>query len=70
MKYIVMMNTMKAGSQGFPGWPNKDLQAHIAFMINLDGELHADRSAAHYERPAQRFAVNRFRRSGRGASNV
>ncbi|HYL46471.1 MAG TPA: YciI family protein [Candidatus Limnocylindrales bacterium] len=39
MKYILMMNTMKAGSQGFPGWPSKDLQAHIAFMINLDKEL-------------------------------
>jgi hypothetical protein len=31
MKYILMMNTMKAG-QGVPDWPKKDLQAHIAFM--------------------------------------
>jgi hypothetical protein len=38
MKYILMMNTMKAG-QGIPNWPQKDLQAHIAFMINLDKEL-------------------------------
>jgi hypothetical protein len=38
MKYILMMNTMKAG-QGIPQWPGKDLQAHIAFMKNLNKEL-------------------------------
>jgi hypothetical protein len=38
MKYILMMNTMKAG-QGVPGWAKKDLQAHIAFMRRLDEEL-------------------------------
>ena len=38
MKYIVMMNTMKAG-QGVPDWPHKDLQAHIAFMKTLDRDL-------------------------------
>lgn len=38
MKYILMMNTMKAG-QGVPKWPRKDLQAHIAFMMNLNKEL-------------------------------
>ena len=38
MKYILMMNTMKAG-QGVPNWPKKDLQAHIAFMKNLNKEL-------------------------------
>ena len=39
MKYILMMNTMKAGN-GVPGWPKKDLQAHIAFMMGLNKELH------------------------------
>jgi hypothetical protein len=39
MKYIVMMNTMKAG-HGVPAWPKKDLQAHIAFMMGLNKELH------------------------------
>ena len=39
MKYILMMNTMKAG-HGVPGWPQKDLQAHIAYMISLNKELH------------------------------
>ncbi len=38
MKYILMMNTMKAG-QGVPSWPKKDLQAHIAFMMGLNKEL-------------------------------
>ena len=39
MKYILMMNTMKAG-HGVPEWPKNDLQAHIAFMIGLNKELH------------------------------
>jgi hypothetical protein len=38
MKYILMMNTMKAG-QGVPNWPQKDFQAHIAFMMNLNKDL-------------------------------
>lgn len=39
MKYILMMNTMKAGIDPFPGWSKEDIQAHIAFMIGLDQEL-------------------------------
>ncbi len=39
MKYILMMNTMKAG-HGVPGWHKKDLQAHIGFMIGVNKELH------------------------------
>src|ERR1700720_5016601 len=38
MKYIMMMNTMRAG-HGVPEWPQKDLQAHIAFMVGLNKEL-------------------------------
>jgi hypothetical protein len=38
MKYILMMNTMKAGN-GVPDWPRKDLQAHIAFMMSFNKEL-------------------------------
>jgi hypothetical protein len=38
MKYILMMNTMKAG-HGVPQWNQKDLQAHIAFMMGLNKEL-------------------------------
>jgi len=38
MKYILMMNTMKAG-QGIPNWAVNDLQAHIAFMMNLNKDL-------------------------------
>jgi len=39
MKYIIMMNTMRAG-RGVPEWPKKDLQAHIAFMMRLNKDLH------------------------------
>jgi hypothetical protein len=38
MKYILMMNTMRAG-QGVPNWPRKDLQGHIEFMKNLNKDL-------------------------------
>jgi len=38
MKYILMMNTMRAG-ESVPKWPTKDLQAHIAFMLNLNKSL-------------------------------
>jgi hypothetical protein len=38
MKYMLMMNTMKAG-EGVPAWPKKDLQAHVAFMMNFVKEL-------------------------------
>ena len=38
MKYILMMNTMKAG-EGVPNWPKKDLQGLVAFMKNFDKEL-------------------------------
>ena len=39
MKYILMMNTMKAGNPGFPGWSKDDIQNHIAFMMRADKEL-------------------------------
>jgi len=39
MKYILMMNTMRAGGHGLADWAKKDMQAHIAFMINLNKEL-------------------------------
>jgi len=40
MKYMLMMNTMRAG-QGVLDWPKKDMRAMIAFMINFDKELRA-----------------------------
>lgn len=39
MKYILMMNTMKAGAAPFPGWSQEDIQAHIAFMMRFCKEL-------------------------------
>ena len=41
MKYMLMMNTMKAGEQPFPGWEKKDTQTLIRFMQNFDKELRA-----------------------------
>jgi hypothetical protein len=38
MKYILMMNTMRAG-EGAPNWPKKDLRAHVAFMRGFSQEL-------------------------------
>lgn len=38
MKYMMMMNTMKAG-QAMPGWNQKDLMAHIGFMMEFVKEL-------------------------------
>lgn len=38
MKYILMMNTMRAGC-GVPSWKQKDLQAHIGFMMKLNKDL-------------------------------
>jgi hypothetical protein len=39
MKYILMMNTMKAGAGGITAWPRKDVEAHIAFMMGLNRKL-------------------------------
>jgi hypothetical protein len=41
MKYILMMNTMKAGTGGILTWPKKDLEGHIAHMIQLSKDLTA-----------------------------
>jgi hypothetical protein len=41
VKYILMMNTMRAGAQAFAAWPKSDIQAHIAFMVGLNKELRA-----------------------------
>ena len=37
MKYILMMNTMRAA--GVPDWPKNDLQAHVGFMRRFNKEL-------------------------------
>ncbi len=41
MKYMLMMNTMKAGSTGLSGWSEKDVQTMLGFMMHLDKELRA-----------------------------
>lgn len=40
MKYILMMTTASAaGSEPIFKWPQKDIQAHIAFMHSFNAEL-------------------------------
>jgi hypothetical protein len=39
MKYILMMNGPKTAYDTFAAWPKKDIQAHIAFMKNLNKSL-------------------------------
>ncbi len=39
MKYMLMMNTMTAGSTGLNGWPEKDIKSMVGFMMDLDKEL-------------------------------
>ncbi len=41
MKYIMMMNCPKSGYESFGAWPQKDIQAHIAFMLNFNKQLRA-----------------------------
>jgi hypothetical protein len=41
MKYMLMMNTMKAGSTGLIGWSDKDVKTMIGFMMDMDKELRA-----------------------------
>lgn len=36
---MLMMNTMKAGPGGITTWPRKDVEAHIAFMMDLNCKL-------------------------------
>lgn len=41
MKYILMMNCPKTGYETFGAWPKKAIQAHIAFMHDLNKALRA-----------------------------
>jgi hypothetical protein len=35
MKYISLMNSMRAGDSGMAKWPKKSQQAHLAYWRNL-----------------------------------
>ena len=39
MKYILMMNCPKNGYEALGSWPQKDIQAHIGFMVNFAKKL-------------------------------
>jgi hypothetical protein len=34
MKYMLMMNTPRGGEYQIMSWPKRDIEAHIAFMID------------------------------------
>jgi hypothetical protein len=40
MKYMLMMNTPGGGPYQISQWPQADIKAHIAFMINFGKQLH------------------------------
>ena len=39
MKYMLMMNTPRGGDYAIASWPKTDIQAHIAFMIDINKDL-------------------------------
>ncbi len=39
MKYILMMHAPKSEKYAIDAWPKKDIQAHIAFMMNYNKQL-------------------------------
>src|SRR5262245_21497438 len=39
MKYMLMMNTPSGGPYQIASWPKKDIQAHIAFMVEFGKKL-------------------------------
>jgi hypothetical protein len=41
MKYMLMMNTPAGGEYQIFSWPKKDIEAHIAFMMDLNKRLTA-----------------------------
>ena len=41
MKYMLMMNTPGGGPYKIASWPERDIKAHIAFMMNFAKKLSA-----------------------------
>ena len=41
MKYMLMMNGPRDAYEQFGSWPKKDIEAHIAFMVQFSKKLHA-----------------------------
>jgi hypothetical protein len=39
MKYMLMMNAPRSGAYAIEGWPKKDIEAHIGFMIGFGNKL-------------------------------
>ena len=41
MKYMLMMNTPGGGAYKIASWPQQDIKAHIAFMVDFNKKLSA-----------------------------
>jgi hypothetical protein len=41
VKYMLMMNGPRDAYEQFGSWPKKDIEAHIAFMVQFSKKLHA-----------------------------
>ena len=41
MKYILLMSGTQAGVKGYHAWSQKDIDAHMAVLVNLNKELSA-----------------------------
>ena len=39
MKYVLLMNTMRAGNRGAGEWPKEDREAHLGYWKELNREL-------------------------------
>jgi len=39
MKYILMMNSIRAGVEGYKAWPEKDRDRHYAFLQSFNQDL-------------------------------
>jgi hypothetical protein len=41
MKFMLMMNTPVGGEYQIMSWPKQDIEAHVAFMMNINEQLRA-----------------------------
>ena len=63
MKYMLMMNTPRGGDYQIMSWPKKDIEAHIAFMMDFAKKLRAAGELAGAEglsSPSQAKLVRNF----------
>ena len=67
MKFMLIMNCPKTGYEQFGSWPQQDLKAHIAFMIQIDKDLRASGELVYAEGLAGPHEAKRVRAGADGA---